>query len=129
MARFYLAAKYDKRLQLVEIAEQLRGLGHMVQAEWLDGSHESGRHNPADWAARDMFDIDACTHFVLFNLPLDQQEPSSGRFFEFGYAVACGKICMSVGPGECIFLACAQRFETLDGFLAEVRIQREESAP
>lgn len=38
--RIYLAARYSRRLELCGYREQLRALGHTVQAVWLDGEHQ-----------------------------------------------------------------------------------------
>lgn len=115
---FYLAGKYDKRLELVRIAEALTGMGHTVQAEWLNGSH-SGTSDDEKYlyAKIDLEDIDACSHFVLFNLPLDHPESSTGRHVELGYALAKQKTCIIVGAGESIFYTQATRYRTIEDFL------------
>ena len=38
--RIYLAGRYSRRLELCGYREQLRRLGHTVQAVWLDGEHQ-----------------------------------------------------------------------------------------
>ena len=38
--RIYLAARYSRRLELCEYREQLRALGHTVDAVWLNGEHQ-----------------------------------------------------------------------------------------
>lgn len=38
--RIYLAARYSRRVELCGYRQQLRDLGHTVQARWLDGEHQ-----------------------------------------------------------------------------------------
>ena len=38
--RIYLAARYSRREELCQYREQLRAMGHDVQARWLDGKHQ-----------------------------------------------------------------------------------------
>ena len=117
---FYLAAKYDKREQVNQIAEQLRQLGHCVQAEWLDGSHTGmSEDEQRSYARKDLADIQACTHFVMFQLPVDHPECSPGRHIELGYAIGLGKHRIIVGGGESVFYTLTQRYPTVEAFLAE----------
>lgn len=38
--RIYLAARYSRRLELCGYREQLRAIGHTVDAVWLNGEHQ-----------------------------------------------------------------------------------------
>lgn len=38
----YLAARYSRRLELCGYREQLRAMGHIVDAVWLNGEHQIG---------------------------------------------------------------------------------------
>lgn len=38
--RIYLAARYSRRLELCGYRDELRAMGHTVQAIWLDGEHQ-----------------------------------------------------------------------------------------
>ena len=38
--QIYLAARYSRRLELCGYREQLRAMGHAVEAVWLDGEHQ-----------------------------------------------------------------------------------------
>ena len=116
---FYLAAKYDYRTEVLKVAALLMLAGHTVKAEWLTGvHHEGGVGEPQDWAKQDLADIDTATHVVVFNLPTDEPEPSTGRNIEYGYALAKDKFVIVVGEGESIFFDLAHgRFNTIDDFL------------
>lgn len=119
--KFYLAGKYDKRLELVRIAETLTHMGHSVQAEWLTGSHSGVTvEEKYEYAVIDLADIEACTHFVLFNLPVKRPEPSTGRHVELGYALAKEKVCIIVGSGESVFYTMAIRYHTVEEFVGAI---------
>src|SRR5262245_16925507 len=104
--RFYLAAKYSYRETLLPVAAHLFMNGHIVKADWLMGGHDGQtQEEKIKYAQLDLDDIDACTHFAVFNFPLEEgpPEPSSGRMIEYGYALAKGKHCFSVGPAGSLF--------------------------
>jgi nucleoside 2-deoxyribosyltransferase len=116
---FYLASKYDKRETLLPIAALLMLHGHTIQAEWLNGSHiGTSEEEKASYAKIDLANIDMCTHFVMFQLPVEAPESSTGRQVEFGYALAKGKHCIIVGDGASIFYTQAKRYDTIGAFLA-----------
>lgn len=120
--KFYLASKYSKRYVLLPIAALLQLQGHIVTSQWLNGSHEGNTKEDAEkWARIDLQQIDDCSHFVLFNIPFDDPEPSSGRHVELGYAIAQGKTIIIVGEGDCIFYTQADNwFINSADFLAEI---------
>jgi len=100
--RLYLAGKYRWRLVLVAIAERLTHSGHIVNARWLTGTHVGDCHN-ARWAQEDLDDIDSVEQLILFQLPCDNPEESSGRQIEYGYALARGKQVVIVGGRTVVF--------------------------
>ncbi len=120
MSKFYLAAKYDKRREVLPIAALLTFAGYEVVSKWLNGSHDGNTPEDSDkYSQLDLEHIDACTHFVLFNLPIGNAQQSSGRHVELGYALAKQKTVIIVGPGSCIFYERADRvFATVEDFLA-----------
>lgn len=113
----YLASKLNKRTELVKIAEQLTAHGHEVVATWLDGSHDGPLVNAEGWAMQDLIDITICDQFVMFNLPVDDPESSSGRYVELGYALALQKPCTVVGNGDSVFYSQVTRYPTVEAFL------------
>lgn len=40
MNQIYLAARYSRRVELCAYREQLRALGYIVPARWLNGTHQ-----------------------------------------------------------------------------------------
>ena len=118
--KFYLSAKYSYREALLPIAETLKSIGHEVQARWLyrDEPEASSVEQKRKAAHEDLCDIEACHKFVMFNFPIGQPEPSSGRHVEFGCALMLRKPCILVGPNESVFATLAgMQFATVEDFL------------
>lgn len=106
--KFYLASRYDDRLQLCEIRERLLAQGHDVTARWLNGSHElgEGTEHAVDsrrFAEEDLRDIERADAVVLFNNPASLESVRGGRHIEFGYALAQAKTLIIVGPRLSVF--------------------------
>jgi nucleoside 2-deoxyribosyltransferase len=117
---FYLAAKYDKREQVGQIAEQLRQYGHTVISRWLTGTHDG--LSPAEqmtYAKEDLRDILDVDCLVLFQLPEHDPVPSTGRHVEFGYALALRKKLIIVGNKTSVFhhLEEVEHYTTVEAFL------------
>lgn len=134
--KLYLAAAYDRRTEIAEYAHRLRGIGVPVVSRWVfaEAECEDDAFERADtttkiatgfgYAMKDLADIDACTHFVLFADGRDG-EPShvkarGGRHFETGYAFATDKYIIIVGGIENVFhcLPGIVRLPTFDALLA-----------
>lgn len=107
--KFYLAARYGRRLEIKGYADELRALGHEVTSRWLDGEHEAFDAAPTyrqmeQWSRDDLHDIAMCDTFVAFTEPPDSPHSRGGRHVEFGFARAAGDIALiRVGPIENIF--------------------------
>ena len=99
---FYLAARYDRMPEMVEVADRLRGIGHEVTSRWIRGFG-----NPdADTALYDLTDVVIADALVLFTEDPTANVPFAargGRHVEFGYALRAGKKLYLVGPRENIF--------------------------
>lgn len=115
---FYLAAKYSKRVELLPIAALLMMHGHKVHCNWLLGCHAGvSDEEQRAYAEEDLGQIAECTHFVLFQLPVEAPEPSTGRQIELGYALSLNKACFIVGDGGSIFYTLTTRYKTIGAFL------------
>lgn len=140
--RFYLAARYSRRLELCEYRSDLTKLGHEVPARWLLGEHEVSDPSAAEaveadgpipaeqarlFAKDDMEDLLSSDILVCFTEP--PRSPlgaRGGRHVEFGMALGLRYLGHSdrglyvVGPRENIFY-CHEEvdgcFETWDEFL------------
>ena len=113
----YLAARYSRLEELQGYADDLRSIGHRVEARWLLGDHQI--HEGADkveaatvsvpiegraFALDDYQDVLASDMLIAFS-----EEPRAvggsrgGRHVEFGLALAWEKKAVVVGPRENVF--------------------------
>lgn len=144
----YLAARYSRRLELCGYREQLRALGHVVQAVWLDGSHQIsdtgkpiGEHDESlvegddgsqtaqaaalrqKFARDDFHDVGRCDLLIAFTEPPRSNTSRGGRHVELGIALGMGKHVWIVGPRENLFcwLECVRQFDTWEQALSKVK--------
>jgi hypothetical protein len=123
--RIYLAARYTRRLELCGYREQLRALGHTVDARWLNGSHqlddkgmpigehgealfESGSPQAPDhlrqkFAVDDRDDVLAADKLIAFTEQPRSGNSRGGRHVELGLALGAGIPVIVVGPRENVF--------------------------
>lgn len=106
----YLAAAYQRQLEMRGVRTQLQRMGHRVTARWLDAERgvdgwsapyiqEAAPALQAD-ARRDMEDIERAQAVFSFT---DGLPARGGRHVEFGYALALGKRLFVIGPREQLF--------------------------
>jgi hypothetical protein len=92
--KIYIAAKYDRRFELVSLAEELKALGHDITARWIWGGEE---HEPIQQAAiMDFQDVLRADCLVFIGQPQASENRGGGRWFEFGLAYGVGKRCIAV---------------------------------
>ena len=92
--KVYIAARYDRRVELRPLAERLKLLGHEVTSRWLwDG--EEGK-TIQDAAVMDMEDVREADWLIFIGEPRGSKNRGGGRWFEFGAAWALGKHCVAV---------------------------------
>jgi hypothetical protein len=116
--KFYLAARYDRMPEMVEVADRLQEIGHQVTSRWVRGFGKPD----ADSALYDLTDVVVAEALILFtedpaaNVPFAAR---GGRHVEFGYALRAGKKLYLVGPRENIFheLPDVLAFEDVDEML------------
>lgn len=122
--KFYLAARYSRRLELCGYREDLAALGVTVTSRWLNGSHQldnagipitdegerrfeegdpSGDHLRAHFATEDMSDVLEAQTVVAFTEEPRASASRGGRHVEFGIALAAGKRVVVIGPRENVF--------------------------
>lgn len=100
MTAFYLAARYGRRLELTEYADQLRALGHQVTSRWLEGQHQADElevaaagavHEVPEIARRfaeeDVADVIFADTLIAFSEPPRSTASRGGRHVEFGMAL------------------------------------------
>ena len=115
--KIYLAARYSRRAELNEYAEDLRNVGHIVTSRWL--SHDNFRAletkdieteqvstpiEAQDIAYADYEDIRDADCLIAFSeAPRAEGGTRGGRHVEFGIAYAMRKAVIVVGPRENVF--------------------------
>jgi hypothetical protein len=110
--RFYLAARYSRREQMLLAQDDLARLGHTVSSRWIQGNHqvdeagmstEAGREYRERFAAEDYADVIAAGCVINFTEKPRSCNSRGGRHVEFGMAIGMGKTCLIVGPLENVF--------------------------
>lgn len=94
MSDIYIAAKYQRRFDLRELADRLTAQGHDVTAQWLWDGEEGKPIEEA--AAMDVDDVRRSDVLVFVGEPQFSENRGGGRWFEFGMAHALGKRCIAV---------------------------------
>lgn len=102
--RIYLAARYDRRWEMLGVAATLERAGHHVTSQWIEGGR--GDDPAIVPAIEDLIDLAGADCLVSFTEDSGHNVPwaaRGGRHVEFGVAVATGKRLCIVGPRENIF--------------------------
>jgi hypothetical protein len=97
----YLASRWDNRWLLRPVRDKLVSLGHVVTSRWIDVGEVD--YPPDLGAERDIVDLNDADTMVFW--PDNLVERTSGKFVEFGYAIAKGYAIYVVHPesSTCIF--------------------------
>lgn len=122
MTRFYLAARYGRREELVDYAADLVQRGHAVTSRWLAGGHQAealdagGAGDPGRWpldeavrfAQEDIDDLLRADAVVSFTEEPRATSSRGGRHVEFGMALERrlsgeDRLLVIVGPRENVF--------------------------
>ena len=113
----YLAARYSRLAELQDYADDLRAIGHRVEARWLRGDHQmlggADRVESATvsiplegqpFAQDDYWDVGEADMLIAFSEePMAATGSRGGRHVEFGLALAWNKEIIVVGPRENVF--------------------------
>src|SRR4029079_4191936 len=99
--RIYIAARYDRRWEMLGVASTLSRAGHEVTSRWIEGGR--GDDPAVVPAVEDLIDLTRADSLVS-----STEEPTQGvrwaarggRHVEFGVALATGKRLCIVGPRE-----------------------------
>lgn len=102
--RIYVASIWSSQPDVRRVCEHLVALGAEVTARWpwMPPSTDL-----AAGAELDLHDLDAADAVLFRSLSAGQSFTGGGRWFEFGYAYAKGKICVAHLPNghETVFSA------------------------
>ncbi len=123
----YLASRYKRRGELCTYREELREMGHIVEARWLNGSHQitdtgtpigdggekmveatGGNGKDSDeliqkFARDDIEDVCFSDTVISFTEKPRSESNRGGRHVEYGIALALTKRLIIVGYRENIF--------------------------
>ncbi len=125
---WYLAARFSRQAELIEVAETLRAQGETVKCRWLAevGTHDmEGQQDAhrAQLATEDMEDIiksDCMLVFTEEETDKKRGRPSKGGMYvEMGMGIAWNKRVILIGPKTNVFcwLPHIEHYEDLETFL------------
>jgi len=123
--KIYLAARHERRWEMLRVASRLECAGHEVTSRWISGGGDDPAIIPA---VEDLLDLGRADCLVSFT-----DEPNSivagtargERHVAFGIALGAGKRIYIVGPRENIFhhLFAVERYETVAELMAGLKGQ------
>jgi hypothetical protein len=111
MSRIYLIARFARRAEMREVAQELREMGHTITSSWIDIADSIADEEFLAWAPHeeitraameDWRDIDNADWVIAFTDPSGDY-PGGARHAEFGLALAAGQRILLVGPREHLF--------------------------
>lgn len=92
--KIYIAAKYNRRFELTDLARALQELGHEITSQWVFGGEE---HKGIEAAAiMDVEDVVRADCLVFIGQPQASENRGGGRWFEFGLAYGLKKRLIAV---------------------------------
>ncbi len=92
----YLAARYSRRLEMADYAEELKTHGHTIASTWIDGHHKTRPGIDANgtdeeksvWAVEDLSDLfNANTYLIFTHHPNGNGRERGGYRVEMGVAL------------------------------------------
>ncbi len=99
--KIYLAAAYNRMMEMRDVRDFLVNDGHEVTAQWIDGK-ESNDTSAA--AVMDVEDVRRADVLVAFSFERGTLTTGGGRHVEFGIALERGIDIIVCGPkGEHVF--------------------------
>lgn len=133
MSKYYLAARYSRREELVKYADALRSMGHTVTSRWLAGNHqindaglseEGSAEERERFAQEDWADVLAADVLLAFTEPPRSTASRGGRHVEFGIAIGAGIDVAVIGPRENVFhcLGFVPQWGDFDGYLQHLAL-------
>jgi hypothetical protein len=136
MASIYFAARYSRREQILEYANQVRAAGHEVTCRWLNGQNripasrlgdvESYQEDYRQLAQVDWEDIRKAEICIFFTEEAGRAS-GGGRHVEFGIALQSQKECWVIGPKENLFYCLPQAVQMRSWEEAMARLAKSEA--
>jgi hypothetical protein len=106
--KVYLAAAFERQLEILRYRNELEAVGHTVTSRWNDPAQRHGglvsmqgatMTDIERWAIEDIADLTAASTIINFT----GQGNRGGRHVEFGIGIALNKQLVIVGPLEHVF--------------------------
>src|ERR1035437_1318914 len=105
--KVYVACRYERRAEAVDLAIYLKSQGHEVTSSWLFSLSKVEGENSfiqmRRYAKRDLVDIKKCDAIVCLTEKVDSRHGRGGRHVEAGFAMALGKKVYIIGFKENVF--------------------------
>lgn len=106
--KFYISARYGRRLEAEELGRVLLEEGHEITSRWIwrdqPDDYETATHEEvADYAEEDIEDVMNAEALITLSEPSNNPYGRGGRHVEFGFALGMGKELYVIGPLENIF--------------------------
>ena len=98
--KIYIAARYKKRAELLQLSRKIAMHGHIITARWLEGNHE---HEEDVVCAKHDFEDVGNSDVVISFTEEPRTSTRGGRHVELGLALAWNKTCIIIGPREHVF--------------------------
>lgn len=127
--KIYIAARFSRRPEANQLAQELKALGHTVTSRWVkpDADHvlptglsaQAADAERQRFALEDLEDVAECNWCVsLMEEPRNNSR--GGRHVEFGIAVGMGKKLSVIGPRETVFhhLPAVEHFDNVESFIS-----------
>lgn len=92
--RFYLAARYERQVEMIWAAKDLVEAGHIVTSDWILGKHEGTPK--LDWAIEDLRNLRNTDCVIYFSDDII----SRSRFVEWGIAIGLGLQLIIIGTNQ-----------------------------
>lgn len=133
--RYYIAARYDRREEMCEYADQIRAGNGIVDCRWLLGTRQLhtdaekvdvDQHpehgvtmEAAPFAQDDVEDLRKADTIVFFSERSEAYSKRGGRHVEYGIALALNLRLVVIGARENVFhcLPQVERFDSWQQFL------------
>lgn len=138
--KVYVAARFDQKLEVVEVYDRLRSAGFVISRDWtrhacipfkIETGKKVYRSNPdlaRIYSIEDIQGVIDADYFILLaNIPNGQ-----GKFIELGAAISLKKICyvfLPKGRKDCLFYyhPSVEIYDNIESMIQNMRTKHEGS--
>jgi len=98
--KIYIAARYNKRYELLDFAKSIADLGHTLTCDWLFEGEEG--KTIVEAAVMDTRQVEECDCLIFIGEAQGSKNTGGGRWFEMGVAWACGHRVIALLSSEIV---------------------------